>query len=113
MHQNSAVHNRLDANIGRHFLSADDVNSSNYGRRMTMKTRVAIRDKSPHRFEVIPLRDAKSMGPLDEKSIQRKGLNSHTKQGPLRHYSALSPDSDLSNHSPGEHMVRTLATISA
>ena len=33
--------------------------------RLTMKTRVAVRDKTPHRFQVVPLRDVSGLTPLD------------------------------------------------
>ncbi|KAK0451972.1 uncharacterized protein EV420DRAFT_1559490, partial [Desarmillaria tabescens] len=32
-------------------------------RRLTMKTRIAVRDKTPHRFEVVPLRDVHRRAP--------------------------------------------------
>ena len=40
-----------------------DYNADADHARITMKTRVAVRDKTPHRFQVVPLRDVS--GPLD------------------------------------------------
>lgn len=98
-------YNRLDANMKRRYLSADDRDSSDYNRRMTMKTRVAIRDKSPHRFEIVPLRDARFMCRLDETRVQGKGPDPHVLDGQMRHYSTLPAESDMSNHSPRGHIV--------
>ena len=42
-----------------------DYNADADHARITMKTRVAVRDKTPHRFQVVPLRDVSGLTPLD------------------------------------------------
>ena len=42
-------------------LNADDLEHA----RITMKTRVAVRDKTPHRFQVVPLRDMDKLTALE------------------------------------------------
>ncbi|KAK7466470.1 hypothetical protein VKT23_005191 [Stygiomarasmius scandens] len=41
----------------------------------TMKTRVAILDKSPHRFQVIPLQQARQQGRIHSRSIFAQGVS--------------------------------------
>ena len=45
-------------------LNADYNVDADHGR-ITMQTRVAVRDKTPHRFQVVPLRDVSGLTPLD------------------------------------------------
>ena len=45
-------------------LNADYNVDADHGR-ITMQTRVTVRDKTPHRFQVVPLRDVSGLVPLD------------------------------------------------
>ena len=48
--------------------------------KITMKTRVAVRDKTPHRFQVVPLRDVRKLAPLQRGRPSQLALTpaSHT-----------------------------------
>ena len=42
-----------------------DYNADSDHTKITMKTRVAVRDKTPHRFQVVPLRDVERLAPSE------------------------------------------------
>jgi len=57
-----------------------DYNADSDHARITMKTRVAVRDKTPHRFQVVPLRDVSKPATLEGGRPSQLGLPlaSHT-----------------------------------
>jgi hypothetical protein len=57
-----------------------DYNADSDHAKITMKTCVAVRDKTPHRFQVVPLRDVRKLAPLEGGRLSQLALPpaSHT-----------------------------------
>ncbi|KIM46000.1 hypothetical protein M413DRAFT_425709 [Hebeloma cylindrosporum] len=74
-----------------------------------MKTRVAVRDKTPHRFQVVPLRDVSKHGP----EIPQSSAPSHLKNNAQRNLSGkLGPYSQSRQHPPSPSNQRILGVSS-
>jgi hypothetical protein len=72
--------------------------------RVTMKTRVAVRDQTPHRFQVVPLRDAgkHNLLPVQDEAPPLVSWRDHT---PIRNIYHTTSRTNISGPKPGGRTI--------